>query len=201
MIHFFNNLDSALTFLLKPTHLKTLQSPCINNILQLIPLPFRSVTTKIPFAPARASRCWEETTNSLNVRNLERKKNWRPGQTPCTFISTELSPSLASELSDCRYECLLFPIGLLSAIAMAMSLGKRSRSTKAWTTVETSKAVTVRVEMEERVMDKPCVNGFWTSLEYLMDAMETPVMGKVYAHHANENLWHEQASEGSGQIM
>lgn len=76
-------------------------------------------------------------------------------------------------------------------MAMEMSLGKRSRRTKACTMVETSKAVTVKVEMAENPTERAWVNAFVTSNEYLMVAIEKPVIGNVYAHQASENLLHQ----------
>lgn len=52
----------------------------------------------------------------------------------------------------------------------------------------TNKAETVRLEMAESEINMALVTGFWTSLAYEMVAMAAAVIGKVYAHHANENL-------------
>lgn len=73
-------------------------------------------------------------------------------------------------------------------MAIAMSLGKRSRSTNACSMVVTSRAVTVSVEITERITARAWVTPEVTSFEYLTVAMAAPVIGKVYAHQANENL-------------
>ena len=73
-------------------------------------------------------------------------------------------------------------------MAMAMSLGKRSRRTKACNIVETSRAVTVSIATTESVTERVRVTIFVTTFEYLMVAVAATVMGKVYAHQANENL-------------
>lgn len=54
--------------------------------------------------------------------------------------------------------------------------------------VDISRAVTVKVEIAESPTESDWVNTFLTSIEYLMVAVEAPVIGKVYAHHASENL-------------
>ena len=73
-------------------------------------------------------------------------------------------------------------------MAIAMSLGKRSRSTKAWMIVVTRRDATMIIAVTESRTDRTCVNVFVTSVEYLIVAMAAPVIGKVYAHHASENL-------------
>lgn len=81
-----------------------------------------------------------------------------------------------------------FGFGFLSLMAIAMSLGKRSRSTKAWMIVVTRRDATMIIAVTESRTDRTCVNVFVTSLEYLIVAMAAPVIGKVYAHQASENL-------------
>lgn len=78
--------------------------------------------------------------------------------------------------------------GFLSLMAIAMSLGKRSWCTKACMIVVTKRDPTMTVAMTERRTARTCVTIFVTSVEYLMVAMAAPVMGKVYAHQASENL-------------
>ena len=73
-------------------------------------------------------------------------------------------------------------------MAIAMSLGNKLRNTKACRRVDTSKAVTIRVDIVARVNAKLFVTQFVTSFEYLMVAMAAAVIGNVYAHHAIENL-------------
>ena len=72
---------------------------------------------------------------------------------------------------------------------MAMSLGKRSWSTNACTIVDRRRADTASVETAENMTARTWVTPFVTSFEYLMVAMAMPVIGKVYAHHDNENLY------------
>lgn len=114
----------------------------------------------------------------------------------------EASVSLSSEFLYLRYCSISFISELppllwyhlgedsirLSLIAMAMSFGNRSRSTKAWMKVVTSNAPTVSVATEQRKTFKVFVTTFFTTFEYLMVAIAAPVIGKVYAHQANENL-------------
>lgn len=69
-----------------------------------------------------------------------------------------------------------------------LSFGKRSWSTKAWKRVVSNTAATVIAAMAESTPEGICVAGFCTSLAYLMVATTAPVIGKVHAHHANENL-------------
>lgn len=69
-----------------------------------------------------------------------------------------------------------------------MSLGKRSRRTKAWTIVDTRRAVTVSVETTVSVTASACVTIVVTSFEYRIVAIAAPVIGNVYAHQASENL-------------
>lgn len=78
--------------------------------------------------------------------------------------------------------------GFLSLMAIAMSLGKRSLSTKAWMIVVTRRDVTMIIAVAESRTDKICVTIFVTSAEYFIVAIAAPVMGKVYAHQASENL-------------
>lgn len=51
-----------------------------------------------------------------------------------------------------------------------------------------NKAQTVRVEIAESATESVSVNQLLTSAEYPIVAMAAPVIGNVYAHHANENL-------------
>lgn len=51
-----------------------------------------------------------------------------------------------------------------------------------------SKAVTVVVEMIQSTIDRDLVATVGTSIEYRRVAMAAPVIGKVYALQANENL-------------
>lgn len=51
-----------------------------------------------------------------------------------------------------------------------------------------SRPKTVRVAITVRVVDKDLVTMFETSFVYVIVAIAAPVIGKVYAHHANENL-------------
>lgn len=64
-------------------------------------------------------------------------------------------------------------------MAIAMSLGKRSRRTKACKTVVISRPVTASVAAAESMTDIACVITLLTSFEYLMVAMAAPVIGKV----------------------
>lgn len=89
---------------------------------------------------------------------------------------------LVSELPDRRWYHLLVDLealGLLSLIAMAISLGNRSRNTKAWRIVVTANAATVRVATMQRMTAKVLVKPLLTTLEYLMEAMPAPVIGNV----------------------
>jgi len=79
-----------------------------------------------------------------------------------------------------------------SVIAMAMSLGKRSWRTKAWIVVAASRAITVNAETADSPQERDLVNTFVTFAVYLMVAIEAPVIGKVYAHHAKENLLNQE---------
>lgn len=54
--------------------------------------------------------------------------------------------------------------------------------------VETNTDATVKVEMEESTTESVGDITFSASFEYLMFAIEAPVIGKVYAHQARENL-------------
>lgn len=73
-------------------------------------------------------------------------------------------------------------------MAIAMSLGNRFLNTKAWRRVVTSKEVTTSVEIAVKIKAKVLVTQFVTSFEYLRVAIAAPVIGNVYAHHANENV-------------
>lgn len=44
------------------------------------------------------------------------------------------------------------------------------------------------IAVAESRTDRVCVTVFVTSAEYLIVAIAAPVMGKVYAHQARENL-------------
>lgn len=61
--------------------------------------------------------------------------------------------------------------------------------------VVTSRAVTVKVEMAESPTESDCVSTLVTFMEYLMVAIEAPVIGKVYAHQASENLSNQDLSQ------
>jgi len=54
--------------------------------------------------------------------------------------------------------------------------------------VVTSSAVTVSVAREQSMTARHFVAVLVMAVEYLTVAIAAPVMGKVYAHHANENL-------------
>ena len=69
--------------------------------------------------------------------------------------------------------------GLFSLIAIAMSFGKISRSTKAWRIVVTSSDITTSVAMAERTTDRDLVTMLGTSLQYSMVAMAAAVIGKL----------------------
>ncbi|MFS7937058.1 hypothetical protein Hanom_Chr05g00423051 [Helianthus anomalus] len=93
-----------------------------------------------------------------------------------------------SELPDLRWNHFRTVVGFRSLMAMAMSFGKRSLITKACRIVVMSKPKTVRVAITERVTDKILVKVFVTSFVYRIVAIAAPVIGKVYAHQANENV-------------
>lgn len=54
--------------------------------------------------------------------------------------------------------------------------------------METNTAVKAHVEIEESATESDLVNKFSSSFEYQIVAIGAPVNGKVYAHHARENL-------------
>lgn len=54
--------------------------------------------------------------------------------------------------------------------------------------VVANKAVTVSVEITDSAIERDCVTQLVTSMEYLIVAIDAPVIGNVYAHHASENL-------------
>lgn len=73
----------------------------------------------------------------------------------------------------------LCDFGFLSLMAIAMSFGKRSCSTKARKIVVTRRAVTTSVAVRESMTDRAWVTTLVISLEYLIVATAAPVMGKV----------------------
>lgn len=64
-------------------------------------------------------------------------------------------------------------------MAMARSLGKRFLKTKPCNIVDTSKAITMSVEMRLSMTHSVLVTGFVTRFEYLTVAIAAPVIGKV----------------------
>lgn len=107
----------------------------------------------------------------------------------CCWLQ-EFSMSLESELPCLRWNHFLCGLGFpsLALMAIAMSLGKRSWSTKACKMVVMRRIVTMIVAVRESMTARACVTTFVTSFEYLMVVMAALVIGKVYAHHAKENL-------------
>lgn len=110
-----------------------------------------------------------------------------------------MSPELCFpiDVTNERGECFVqrFIKGFLSLLylffvimAMARSLGNRVFQTKACRRVETNKMQTIVVDMNERAKASALVMKEGTSSAYLMVAIETVVIGKVYDHHATENL-------------
>ena len=104
------------------------------------------------------------------------KKKQSPGG---NYIDRQASMSLASEIDVLQGECFLLDLGLFPLMAMAISLGKRSWSTNAWSMVEMSRTETVSVEMPDSTTESISVSQLLTSAEYLIVAMATPVIGKV----------------------
>lgn len=73
-------------------------------------------------------------------------------------------------------------------MAMARSFGNSVRQTKAWRRVEMNKMATIVDDTKERESARPLLIIVGTCSAYLMVATEAVVMGKVYDHHATENL-------------
>lgn len=109
-----------------------------------------------------------------------------------------MSPELCFpiDVTNERGECFVqrFIKGFLSLLylffvmAMARSLGNKVFQTKACRRVETNNMQTIVVDMNERAKAKALVMKEGTSSAYFMVAIETVVIGKVYDHHATENL-------------
>lgn len=66
--------------------------------------------------------------------------------------------------------------------------------------VAVSRTVTVSTEMAHSPYASNLVNTFGTLIEYLMAAIDAPVIGKVYAHHARENLLNQEYALQSVRI-
>lgn len=100
-----------------------------------------------------------------------------------------------AERADCYFELLtvgdFFSMGLASSMAfffvMAMA-GSFGNKTKPWMRVEKIRTQTMVVDIAERMTMSPLLRTFGTASPYLMVATAAVVMGKVYAHHATENL-------------
>lgn len=73
-------------------------------------------------------------------------------------------------------------------MAIARSLGKRVRQTKAWRRVEMNRMKTIVDDMKERVTARPLLMTEGACSAYFIVAIDAVVIGNVYDHHATENL-------------
>lgn len=79
-------------------------------------------------------------------------------------------------------------VSLLFVIAIARSFGNKLCQTKPWRSVETNKTQTIAEEMKESVSARARLVKQGTASAYFIVATEAVVIGKVYDHHATENL-------------